>query len=523
VSRPVVRHGFVVLVAVVVGMVPLLLSGSTDGSRLPSAHSGADPLAQAAYLAHAADHLPWQRSFWDAPWFHPVPWTQGFLDPMVGPSVVARTVPGDDAATDYRWVLWVTVAGCVVASTWCARRFGTGPGLALLAGVVYAIGPYAAGHFHHLNQVPSPWLPLGLGAVYALFDSGRPVRWALVFAAALALQASWSVYATAALLLGAVALVVVLAWRGNAIPVGALGVAALASGVVLVVAATPYVLAARALDGFGRDSLETLSFQARWFDLWKVPAAHLLSWPGHDPLRPALYPGVVWFALAVLGAWAGRSRREVVALVVVGAVGLGFAFGRSFLVPFTAVEIPLPFAWLQDHLWPLQAIRDPSRFAILFAWATAVLATLGLRQLLRRKPRLALLVVAVAVVDLAPGRFAAVDASVDPGVVRTLRSIPEGEAWIGSPAACDETSETARDARFMLWAEASERPVAGGASGFVPPSIEALRNACCAPITARCRDALRAHGVEWVLSDRVVAGEWTLVPVDALPLATDRR
>ncbi len=517
------RYGIVVLVAVLAGAVPLLLSGSIPGNALPSAHGGADPLAQAAYLAHAADHLPWHSAFWNAPWFHPVSWTQTFLDPMVGPSVLARAVPGAAAATDYQAVLWITVAGCVIAAAGCARRFGVTPGLALLVGVVYAIGPYAAGHFHHLNQVPSPWLPLALGALRAMFDDEGSGRRAALFVVAVALQASWSVYATAALVLGAVVLAVVLAWGRERIPGRALAIATGGTVVVLAVAAVPYVLAGRALDGFGRDPLEALAFQARWFDLWKAADSRLLPWPDHDPSRPALYPGAIWFVLAVLGAWWGRARREVVALLVVGIVGLGFAFGRSFLIPFTSFEIPLPFAWLQDHLWPLRALRDPSRFAILFAWATALLAALGASRLLARRPRPGLVVLVLAAVDLAPGGFGSVDAGVDPDVVTTLRSIPEGEVWVGLPAACRETQESARDARFMLWAEAARRPVAGGASGFVPPAIAELRTACCTAFTVSCRDALREHGVEWVLSDRAGAGGWTLLPVDALPRTDDRR
>ena len=36
--------------------------------------------------------------------------------------------------------------------------------------------------------------------------------------------------------------------------------------------------------------------------------------------------------------------------------------GRSAPVPFSSSEPSLPFAWLQDALWPLRAIRAPYRF-----------------------------------------------------------------------------------------------------------------------------------------------------------------
>ena len=515
-----------VLVAVVVGAVPLVASGP----GLPSAHSGADPLAQAAHLAHATRHLPWQSEFWNAPWLHPSPWSQLYLDPMVGPSLVARAVPGQSPVTDYRAVFWFTVASAVLAMTWCARRVGVASGFALLAGVVYAVGPYAAGHFHHLNQLPSPWFPLAMGALASMTMQGRSSgTYAIVFVTAFAAQLAWSVYATAALVLAAVVFLL-FARRRAAVPRGALILVGAGSAMVLVLGAIPYVLAARDLPTYTRDASEVLAFQARWFDLWKAPASHLLPWPQHDPARPALYPGVVWSVLALLGACVRWRTPFTRAVVAAGAAGLLFAFGRTFLVPFTAIEIPLPFAGLQDLLWPLRALRDPSRFALVFAWATALLAAGGLAWVFARNRTVAYVLLGLAAVDLAPGRGERVDPALDTPVVGALATTAPGDVWVLLPAACDETQESARDARTMLWAVLAERSVAGGASGFVPPSIAAMRAQCCDPAAPSCVDALRGLGVDWIVSDRALPldveatwtdGTWSMWPVD-LPSPTSQ-
>lgn len=518
-------RGLAALVAAIAGTLPAWLARAYPLEALPAARDGTDPVAQAAHLAHATRHLPGSEAFWNAPWLHPGSYAQLYLDPMVGPSLVARLVPGAGPALDYHVALWFTVSTAVLAMAWCGRRVGLAPIFALAAGVVYAVGPYAAGHFHHLNQVPSAGLPLALGALVALVRGERPWGAAAVFVAGVALQTSWSLYGTAALGLGAVVLVAGLrldpAARRPAL------VAITGAGLVLVVAAIPYLLAGRVVDGFGREATEAMAFQARWFDLWKAAAPRLLPWPEHDPLRPALYPGLGLVALAAVGVARGRDRRWAWTAVAVAGVGLGFAFGRTFLVPFTDLEIPLPYQALQDLVWPLRALRDPSRFGILMAWALCLLAGAGAQALWATRRGAAAVLLAVGALDAAPGAFDRVRVNADAPVVEGLRALPADAVWTLWPMPCDETSESARDARAMLWAVASDRRAAAGASGFVPPAIAALREANCDGLDP---DALRAAGVGWVVSDGAVDGRvhwtdgtWSLFAVEGLSAEGDRR
>lgn len=485
------------LVGAVVGAVPAAMAAVNPWRELPAIHGGTDPLLQAAHLAHATRQVPGTEAFWNAPWLHPAPFAQLFVDPMVGPSLVARIVPGASSAWDYNIVLWLTVGGAFVAMAWCARRFGLSRGFAAMAGLLYAIGPYAAGHFHHLNQVPSPWLPLALGALVDLVRTRRPWWAAAAFVCTVALQLSWSVYATAALALASIVLLVVLG-RG-AVPWQPLLAACIGAVAVVVVGAQPYAAAARTVEGFGREATEVLAFQARWFDVWKAAGPRLLAWPTHDALRPSLYPGIGVVVLAVLGAWRMPDRRAVFALLAMVVVGFGFACGRNFLVPFTEFEIPLPYIALQDLLWPLRALRDPSRFALIAAWAGALLAAGGAQWLMGRHRTTALALLVIVALDAAPGAMERIAVEDDGKIVDALATLPAPAVWVGFPAACDEVDESARDARYMLWAVASGTRVAGGASGFVPPAIEDLRIACCAAPDA---PALEAHGVEWIVSDR---------------------
>ena len=517
------KGGAWLALALAVGSVPFLATGSWPGTGAPSSHSGADPLVQSALLEWALRHPPLDPRALHAPFFWPEPYASLSIDPLWGQALLARTMPAaarhPEAA--YAWVLSLTVVLAFAAVVLLGRRIGLGAAGAALAGVVYALGPYAAGQWHHLNQLASPWIPLALVALDELLHGRRPVRGAAVLVAAAAMQLSSSVYGSAALAIGLLAWTGLRGWGVSR----ARRLAWMATAGVMIAMAwlwgSLFARAAAAVAGYDRDPSATLAFQARVFDLWKVGVSHLLPWPGHDPTRPALYPGLFWGLLAATGAahWL-RDRRDADAgpgraLLAVGAAGLILSFGRSFAWP-GGPDIPMPLAWAQDHLWPLRALRDPSRLAVLFSLFLSLAGVHGWQRWRRRGGRGAWLVLVLALLDLAPGRGASVrlrpDAS-EEELLRSLRGLPAGAVWGALPVPCRESEEGAREARRVRWAVRVDRPLAGGAAGFVPES-ELRRRARCGcgdPHAAACLEGWAEEGIDYLLFEGLAAPPgWTV-------------
>jgi len=220
------------------------------------------------------------------------------MDPLLTPALLTAWWPrgvGNTALT-YNATLLLQVAVGFLATFGLGRALRLGVPAAGLAAAVYTLGPYAMGHLHHLNQLPSPWLPLSIWAVLVVGRGRAAAAW--LWAVAGLLQVGAGIYGLAAWTLAMACLL-----PGTLLRAGARGRLALAVGVVLVGAAVvawslPYRAAAEAHAGFAREAGSAGPFAARIPDLWHVSEAHLLPWPPAPPGRPVLYPGVVWSGLA---------------------------------------------------------------------------------------------------------------------------------------------------------------------------------------------------------------------------------
>jgi hypothetical protein len=300
---------------------------------------------------------------------------------------------------------------------------------------------------------------------------------------------------------------------------------ALAGALLVVVAALwgfsrPYAAATAELPGFVRTPDQVGPFAARPFDLLHPPASHLLPWPSALSGRPSLYPGWLWALLAVAGAvalWRHHAqgaieRRWLVGLLAASCVCTVLTFGRTLPVPGRG-EVSMPFAWLQDAVWPLRAIRAPSRFFVVTSLALALCGAAGtawLWQRFRSSPLRALAVAGLllAMLELAPGPIARlrVQPSTDEHeLLSALAAQPRPSPWVAFPQPCSEADEGILDGRTMLWAVLADQPVAGGASGFVADEVAALRVACCAGPDENCLGYLERSGVRLALIRRGLA------------------
>jgi hypothetical protein len=525
-------RAFVLAGALLAGSAPLLLSRAVPWRDIPALGSGLDPMQQAAILHYTLEHLPLRATDWSAPFFWPAPCSLAYMDPLVGQAVLVAWLPGVRAnpALAYNAALAITLALAFGATVLLARRAGAGRGGAWLAGWAYALSPYAASHFMHLNQLPSPWLPLAMLGMLLL--ARRRQGGAVVLAGALLAQLASGLYAMAAACLACAVMLPCLASRLRRREWLVL------SGVLLAVAAAtwiwsrPYVAAAAAVPGYTRTAAQSGPFSARVFDLAHPPGSHLLPWPRALANRSSLYPGWLWTMLAAAGAallWRSAdsaTRRWQCGLALAALAGLVLSFGRSLPLPGLG-ETTMPFAWLQDALWPLRAIRAPSRFFVVVTLPLALCGGVGAAALAKRVrgrrraaallPVPMLMLVLAALLELAPGpiqRVAVTPQGEERQIVELLAHQPHPTPWISFPQPQGEIREGPQDARSMLWAALSGQPVAGGSSGFVPAEVRALRAACYPSADAACLQALSKAGVRLAIVPRDMApGSGAALPV----------
>ncbi len=497
-------------------VLPLLLARANPLRDLPSLAGGLDPLLQCGILQWVVRHSPLHASAWQAPFFWPAPFSLAYMDSLFGQSLLVRFLPGMRVlpALAYNLCLVGTLLLAFLATVRLARELGLDRAAALLAAFVFTAGPHAAGHYHHLNQLPTPFLPL---ALWGLLRLGKG-RWdgLLFLGLALGLQPLWGFYNLASLW---VTLLLAAFFSLHALKTRqALGLTLLLALGLLWAreSGTPYQHAADAVAGFVRGPGSVGPFAGRPFDLLHPPAVHLLPWPKPVPERPVLYAGLLWpwvalcgFVLALRGKHGAAIRSLWWAMAVAALAGLILSFGRSMpLPPFG--EVPLPLAWLQDRFWALQSLRAPTR---LFLPGALFLALAGSHAAMRLRGNwrahgstplhlLLLLGLTLALLDLMPSGLERVRAQPDAeeqALLSALRSDPDQGAWIALPTPCTEEDETSLDARCMLWSVLVGRPVAGGSSGFVPMEVRQLRRACCRGLNEYCVDDLLRTGVQEVV------------------------
>ncbi len=500
-------------------VLPLLLARANPLRDLPSLAGGLDPLLQCGILQWVLRHSPLHESAWQAPFFWPAPFSLAYMDTLFGQSLLIRLLPGMKAlpALAYNLCLCGTLLLAFLAAVRLGRELGLDRAAALLAAFVYTVGPQVAGHYHHLNQLPTPWLP---AALFGLLRVAKG-RWdgLPVFGLAVVMQALWGFYNLASLwmtvLIGVLFLLPTL--RSKA----ALGLGFLLAGGLLWARynGVPYEHAADAVAGFVRGPESVGPFAGRPFDLLHPPAVHLLPWPKALAGRPVLYAGVLWpfvalwgFFKALRGPNGAGSRALWWGMAVATICGLVLAFGRSMPLPGLG-EVPLPLAWLQDRFWALQSLRAPTRLFLpgtLFLALAGSYAAMQWRTLSMPRPLRLLLMsfLVLALLDLLPGTLQRVRAQPDreeQALLSALAGDTDRGAWIAMPAPCNEEEETTLDARCMLWSALSGRPVAGGSSGFVPMEVRRLRRSCCRGVNEYCVADLKRDGVNEVVVTRGMA------------------
>lgn len=254
------------------------------------------------------------------------------------------------------------------------RALGVRPTSAWLAGLLFALGGYLTAQVEHINQLQGlAWLPFAftLIAVYPGTLWGM-IGLAVVLALQLLAGHTQSVFITL------VGLVFYSVWRfaptkregfrassllhpGINLVAGAVGAAGLAAAQVI----PTLELSRLSQRGGGLPFHEAISFSLSPLLLGRA----LLPGYGETIFTEYVgYLGVSGLLLALIGTWARRRERPVAALAALGTFGLLLALGMYN-----------PLYWLCVQFVPgFNLFRVPARWLVLFAFATAMLAGIGL-------------------------------------------------------------------------------------------------------------------------------------------------
>lgn len=496
-------------VAVFVGWCMSPVWGDPSGSVL-GPYGGADPMLQMGLLQWSGLHWFEPVVWLDLPIFHPVPGMIGGMDSLLGQAWMVwplHVLFAPTAAAQYN----LAMVGSLLASAfamailWRASRgHWRGAGVAALAMVA---APYTLSQLGHLNQLPPPAVLLAFAALILALErhraGGRAWPWWWAVGGSIALQTTWGWYGFAYAAVGVVTLTI--AWFVHRVRAGApfltlLGsvarsaaIPAVASAVLVALVAQPQLRLAERYPSFTR-SIEEVR-------IGSADIQHLLSrgayssspadWLGRgeegaeryqNKTRPALHPGWITLALALYG-WKRRRELEAgprhagIALLVLGLIGLAFAFGDSVGLPGTDRRAPLPLEWLRTVVPSFRAFRAAWRFSWLLVIAVAWWAAYGavlLAALRDRRRVLAPLAVGLLVLFAGPMGMPAARALHDGRPAGDLIDTRPGPV-LALPATFNEFGEDQTEARWLLRAIELERPVTGGATGWVPPEIVAFR------------------------------------------------
>ena len=375
---------------------PLILHLS---SRIPKDLE--DSLWYVAILWWNAHVLPLTEQWWNGFAFYPATGMMAFSDHLLGASLIASPLQwlGCSPITAYNLTFLVSFPLCAIAAHALSWTLTSRHDAAIVCGLAYGFNPYRVAHLEHLELLMAFGMPVALAALHR-YAATRRIRWLVVFAAALTLQAlSASYYALFfTVLLGMWVLWFMRprAWRD------ALAVAA--AGAVSVLALLPIVFGYARIHerhNLTRDFAEVLTSSA---DVTSFVTASAVSalWGWTAPLNSGerqLFPGLTIMALAIAGAIVSHRRsaqRDVLAIVSAACWVL------SICLAAIAAAAHVAGPWLFD--WGLLRLSisvpyKPLSLSVAFATGAIALSP-AVRDAFRRRSALAFYLIAASVLFL---------------------------------------------------------------------------------------------------------------------------
>ncbi|MEL6526018.1 MAG: hypothetical protein AAFQ07_09945, partial [Chloroflexota bacterium] len=225
---------------------------------------------------------------------------------------------------------------------------------AFVAAFTFAFGGYIGGHVEQINQLQGiSWLPWLLFLCYALFNSEKRLRYALLLAIAWALQLfsghTQTVFMSG-IALGILTLFSMIdrldSWRDYVRAKGVHLLMLAGVAVITVILALPQLLPTLELTGMSNrgDGLTAQEATAFSLPLHYVGRALLPSYDGQLFSEYVSYIGVIALGLAIIGALTKPTSTQAQstrwAWIAVGGIGLFFAFGRYNPLYLLIADLP---------------------------------------------------------------------------------------------------------------------------------------------------------------------------------------
>lgn len=439
-------------------------------------HDNRDTILNEWIVGWVAHQLPRDPlRLFDANIFHPERHTLAYSEPMVVQAVLAMPLLwlGASLVLTYNLLLIAGMALSGWSMALVVRRWTGDWTAGLVAGSLFAFSAHTLSRIPHLQAQHVEFLPMALLAFGRLLEVPT-TRNAVTLAGWFILQGLTSVYllvfSTFALIAAALARVTDLR-RHPLVTLQALGIAGLASTVVLAPFLLPYWWVSRDL-GIVRSLGDAENFAASWSAYLTTPARLHASWSASFADGNVLFPGALGLALTLVSLVSGvawRDRRARMALAA-GLAGLALSFG-SKLPGYGVLYAAMPL---------LQGIRATARFGWLATFGVAILAGFGVTTLRRRTssaawPAVAAILVAVASLE---SLAAPLGLSRFEGIPAVYSRVPRDTGVVVIELPLPAPRSVQFNAHYMLNSSEHWQPLVNGYSGLQPPSyyrnLEAL-------------------------------------------------
>lgn len=160
-------------------------------------HDLGDPLMSASILWWNANVLPLSERWWNGFAFFPATGMLAFSDHRLGMSLIASPLQwlGCGPLAAYNLAFLATFPLCALAAHGLVFTLTKRHDAAVIAGLAYGFNPFRVAHLSHLELLGAFGMPVALAALH-LFERERRVKWIVVFAAALWIQALCASYYT---------------------------------------------------------------------------------------------------------------------------------------------------------------------------------------------------------------------------------------------------------------------------------------------------------------------------------------
>ena len=472
-----------------------------------------------AWDTHAFTHQP--LSLFDANIYYPERHTLAYSENLIGSAVVAAPVlwlTGNPVLA-LNLVALLSCVLCGLGTYVLARRVGIGEAGALLAGLIFAFSPPRFFRLSQMHLTTIQWVPFGLAALHAYFDTGRR-RDLWLAIGLLTLQALTSGHGAVFLLICALGLAAYRVATGEPIApvrrmrdVGWVGLALLAPTLLMF---APYLTVQREM-GLKR----TLDIGSVTWTSFAASPTHVHAWilsliPSagiNEHADAFLFPGYLPILLALVAVYAWRrapARHTVIFYVLLTLAAVWLSAGSPARL----------WAWVY-WLPGMNFIRVPSRFMVIAVLGLAILSGIGFERLAARFDARKRRLFAVAIGVLLVAEFAAAPLATDAYVVER----PAIDRWLdGQPkpfAIAEVPLENPRHlgawerrhTEFMLHSTLHWQKTVEGYSGIRPPLHEKLYEQLTAFPDERSITALEDLRVTYIVvhTELYPKGEWPKV------------